>query len=106
MAFSLNVHLEGYEYRTLRAGVGPKGPWLSLVLENTEDARQLDVSVPKDMQADVYNLGLKKGDILSLDVVAVCANSQRQHRQQRRERVCHPSSIPDCKRQLACPSAR
>ena len=70
MAFSLNVHLDGYEYRTLRSGTGQIGPWLSLVLENTEDARQIDVSVPKDMQADVNNLGLKKGDILSLDVVA------------------------------------
>ena len=70
MAFSLSVHLEGYEFRAMRSGQGQNGTWLSLVLENTEDARQIDVSVPQDMHADVYNLGLKKGDILSLDVVA------------------------------------
>lgn len=70
MAFSLPVHLEGYEYRALRTGQGQNGTWMSIVLENPEDARQVDISVPKDMQSDVYNLSLTKGDVLTLEVVA------------------------------------
>ena len=74
MAFRLNVHLENYEYRGMRTGNGEHGAWMSLVLENLEDSRQLDVSVPRDMQGDIYNLGLKKGDALVLDVVAYAGN--------------------------------
>ena len=70
MAFSLPVHLEGYEYRAMRTGTGANGPWMSIVLENPEDARQVDISVPQDMQADVYKVCLSKGDVLTLDVIA------------------------------------
>lgn len=70
MAFSLPVHLEGYEYRAMRTGQGQNGVWMSIVLENPEDARQVDISVPQDMQSDVYNLHLAKGDVLELNVVA------------------------------------
>jgi hypothetical protein len=70
MAFNLNVHLDNYEYRTMRTGTGANGAWMSLVFENPEDARQIDVSVPQDMQSDIYNLGLTKGDIVSLDINA------------------------------------
>ena len=70
MAFSLPVHLEGYEYRAMRTGQGQNGTWMSIVLENPEDARQVDISVPQDMQSDVYNMHLSKGDVLTLDVVA------------------------------------
>ena len=70
MAFNLPVHLEGYEYRALRTGQGKNGTWMSIVLENPDDARQVDVSVPQEMQSDIYNLGLKKGDVLTLDVTA------------------------------------
>lgn len=70
MAFSLNVRLENYEYRALRTGTGQNGPWMSLVLENPDDARQVDVSVPQDLQATVYEHGMSKGDVVTLDVVA------------------------------------
>ena len=61
MAFRLDVHLDDYEYRGFRDGQGEKGPWLSLVLENPKDSRQLDVSVPRDQHAEIYKMGLQKG---------------------------------------------
>lgn len=74
MAFRLNAHLEGYEYRGRRSGSTENGAWLSLVLENTQDCRQLDVSVPRDMHNDIYEMNLEKGDLLGLDVVAYAGN--------------------------------
>lgn len=74
MAFRLPVHLENYEFRGLRTGSTDKGAWMSMVLENPEDSRQLDVSVPREMHGDVYNLSLKKGDVLVLDVIAYAGN--------------------------------
>lgn len=74
MAFRLDVHLDDYEYRGFRDGQGEKGPWLSLVLENPKDSRQLDVSVPRDQHAEIYKMGLQKGYHLSLDVVAYAGN--------------------------------
>lgn len=70
MAFRIKVPLENYEYRALRSGKGKSGPWMSIVLESPEDAQQVDVSIPQDMQADVYGLGLSKGDKVTLTVVA------------------------------------
>lgn len=70
MAFRLNVHLESFEFRKLNTGTGRKGPWMSLVMEDPEDASQVDVSVPSDMQGDVYGYQLAKGDKVTMDVVA------------------------------------
>lgn len=70
MAFNFNAHLEGYEFRGSRTGEGKNGMWMSLVLEDPDEARQLDVSVPQDLQRDVRDLSLKKGDVLSLDIRA------------------------------------
>lgn len=70
MAFSLRVNLEKYEYRGVRTGEGKNGQWMSLVLEDPEEARQIDVSVPRDMQEDVSDLQLKKGDVLDLVIRA------------------------------------
>lgn len=70
MSFSLNATLENYEFRGLRTGEGQNGVWMSLVLENPEDARQLDVSVPRDMHGDIYSRNLQKGDHLILTVRA------------------------------------
>lgn len=61
MAFKLKV--EGsYEYRGVVSGVSAKtgNPWMSLKFED-EEAEQFQVSVPLDMQGDVYNLGLRRG---------------------------------------------
>ena len=46
---------------------------MSLVLED-ENANQLDVSVPSDLQGDVYGLGLRKGDIITVAIRAVARN--------------------------------
>lgn len=70
MSFSLNVTITNYEFRGLRTGEGQNGVWMSLVLENPEDARQLDVSVPRDMHGEIYSKNLQKGDILTLNVRA------------------------------------
>lgn len=72
MAFSLNATLSNYEYRGSRSGTGSSGnPWFSLVLESPDDSRQLDVSVPNDLQGEVMGLGLHKGDKITLEVIAV-----------------------------------
>ena len=70
MAFNLRVHLENYEFRGLRTGEGKNGEWMSIVLEDPEEARQLDVSIPRDMHREVRELSLAKGDNLVLDVRA------------------------------------
>lgn len=72
MAFSINATLTNFEYRGSRSGTGSNGnTWFSLILESPEDSRQLDVSVPSDLQGEIMNMGLRKGDVLTLDVVAV-----------------------------------
>lgn len=72
MAFVLNCNLESMEYRGLRSGTGKDSgrAWMTLVLEDS-DANQVEVSVPQDYQSDVYGLGLRKGDVLSVAVRAV-----------------------------------
>lgn len=75
MAFRLTCTLFNYEFRGTRSGKSDKTgqPWLSLILESPEDSSQIDVSVPVDLQADVYQLGLRKGDLLNVPVLAVSA---------------------------------
>lgn len=75
MAFVLNVAMEDMEYRAIRSGVGKESgkPWMSLVLED-ENSNQVDVSVPQELQGDVYGLGLRKGDIVNLLIRAVARN--------------------------------
>ena len=72
MAFRLDVTLGSVEYRGMRTGKSTKtgNPWMSLVLEDS-DANQIEVSVPQDMQGDVYGVGLRKGDMLALGIRAV-----------------------------------
>lgn len=70
MAFALNAVLSPMEFRALRSGSGKNGPWMSLVFEDA-DSQQLEASVPKDLQGDIYNLGLSKGDVCSISVRAV-----------------------------------
>lgn len=72
MAFVLSCTLDHMEYRGMRTGTGSKSnqPWMMLVLEDG-DAQQVEVSVPRDMQADIYSLGLRKGDFIMACVRAV-----------------------------------
>lgn len=64
--------LVGYEFRGLRSGVSQSSgnAWMQLVLEEPEGgARQMTISVPQDMQGEVYNLGLRKGDYVTCQVL-------------------------------------
>lgn len=72
MAFVLSCMLDHMEYRGMRTGTGSKSnqPWMLLVLEDG-DAQQVEVSVPRDMQGDIYSLGLRKGDFIMACVRAV-----------------------------------
>lgn len=73
VAFALDVSLEGYEFRGVQSGVSAKTnkPWMSLILEKADNAQQLNVSVPVELQGNIAGLGLKKGDVVSCPVAAV-----------------------------------
>lgn len=77
MGFRLDCVLSDLEYRGKRSGVGRESgkPWLSLVLEDAE-AQQIEVSVPQDLQSDVYALNLMKCDVLTVAVRAVAYNGE------------------------------
>lgn len=72
VAFRIACTLESMEFRAIQSGRSAKSGnnWMSLVFENP-DAEQLSVSVPSEMQADVYSLGLRKGDMCVISVRAV-----------------------------------
>ena len=72
VAFRIACVLESMEFRAIQSGRSAKSGnnWMSLVFENP-DAEQLNVSVPSEMQADVYSLGLRKGDVCMISVRAV-----------------------------------
>lgn len=73
MAFRISCDLAAYEYRALSSGVSSKTnmPWLSLKLESPDDASQVEVGVPSELQPSVHSLGLRKGDVLNCRVLAV-----------------------------------
>lgn len=74
MAFRFTCDLPGYEYRGMRTGVGGNGrQWMSLVTESPDDASQLDVSVPVELQDEVFKLALRKGFLLNMRVLCVAA---------------------------------
>lgn len=72
MAFRVNVTYECIEFRGIQSGTSRESgrPWMSLVLEDSE-TNQISVSVPQDLQGDVYSLGLRKGDEVAVSFVAV-----------------------------------
>lgn len=70
MAFRFKTTFPNLEYRGEQSGTSDRGPWLSLIFEDSE-CNQLSVSVPKNMQGDVYALGLRKGDMCAIAVRAV-----------------------------------
>lgn len=72
MAFRIVANYPKIEYRGMREGISQKTNrrWVSLILEDDE-ANQIEVGVPNDMQRDIVELGLFKGDMLSVSVVAV-----------------------------------
>lgn len=72
MAFRLVTTLREIEYRGRASGTSSKSGnrWMSLIFEDT-DTQQLNVSVPSDMQDDVIDLGLRKGELCNVSVLAV-----------------------------------
>lgn len=72
MAFVLNVTLPEVEYRGMQSGTSRESnrPWMSLVFED-KDTNQVSVSVPADLQGDVYSLQLHKGDYCAISIRAV-----------------------------------
>lgn len=77
MAFNIDVDLVGYEFRGFQAGVSVKTGknWLSIIVEHPDNARQVNVSVPEELQVGCYNLALAKGEYIDLHVVAVAAQN-------------------------------
>lgn len=74
MAFRIEAMLQGYEYRGVKTGQGKNGTWMSLVLEDP-NSYQMEVSVPGDLQADVYGMRLSKGNVLNVPVIAAAGFS-------------------------------
>lgn len=80
MAFSFESFVSNAEYRSKQGGTSDNGnPWLRLKMETpTQDGNSDDlwVSVPRDLIGEVYQLGLKKGDLLNMVVRARVGMSQ------------------------------
>lgn len=75
MAFQINCTLESIEYRGLRTGVGRESgrTWMSLVVEDA-NSQQVEISVPADLQSDIYALHLVKGDFINVSIRATARN--------------------------------
>lgn len=75
MAFRFNI-TNTYEYRGMVTGVSAKTgrQWMSLRLED-EQAEQIEISVPSEMQGDVFNMSLNKGDLIEVSFVAVARSN-------------------------------
>lgn len=76
MGFNVRCKLSGCEYRGIRTGIGNRTGkrWMTLVVED-DTARQIDVSVPDDMQQAIESMALVKGD--ALDLVVDCVAGGR-----------------------------
>ena len=69
MAFIVPDIKKTLEYRGRNAGTGKNGKeWLSLKCETLDEDNSLDyeLTVPQDLQGDVYRLGLRKGDYIDV----------------------------------------
>lgn len=80
MAFRFGLVIEDAEFRGLSSGLGKNDrTWMSLRIEYQGlggEVETTEVSVPSEMQADVYAMGLKKGQMMNLPVV-VAAGRRR-----------------------------
>lgn len=73
MGFNVRTVLSDVEYRGIQTGQGKNGPWMSLILEDSSEGtiRNVNVSVPQELQSDIYNKGLQKGEVLTICVRAI-----------------------------------
>ena len=77
MAFLIETELKGYEYRGYEEGVNQKSgkTWLTLKFEDS-NARQIEVSVPHDMQRDPKVVNLRRGELCDVVVRAVAGRDR------------------------------
>ena len=72
MAFNLSFVMHSVEFRRQRYGVSSNTgkAWMSLVFEDSE-GYQVECSVPADMQQDMLDEPLEKGDLCNVALRAV-----------------------------------
>lgn len=80
MAFTVPEIVKTVEFRGLNTGTSGNGnSWMSLKVEYTTNSGSTidwEINVPKDLQGNVYNVGMQKGDILDIEFVARNGRSQ------------------------------
>ena len=72
MAFRLSVRVPNVEYRGYQQGYSERSKrnWLTLIWEDQE-FNQLQTSVPAEMQNDVREMSLRKGERCEIAILAV-----------------------------------
>ena len=80
MAFTVPEIEKTVEFRGLNTGVGSNGKnWMSMKVEYTNNSGSTidwEINVPQELQGNVYNVGMQKGDLLV--VVFVAKNGRTQ----------------------------
>lgn len=69
MAFLVPDIQKTLEYRGKNGGVGKNGKqWMQITCESLDEDNNVryELTVPEDLQGDVYRLGLRKGDIVEV----------------------------------------
>lgn len=69
MAYMVPNIVKNVEFRALNSGVSGNGTqWMSIKTESLDEGTTYDweFTVPKDLQAEIYNLGLRKGDYMQV----------------------------------------
>lgn len=76
MAFRIKATYPDVEYRGYQSGFSEKSQrdWLTLIFEDDE-CDQIQASVPANMQNDVREMHLSKGDHCAISILAVATNS-------------------------------
>lgn len=66
MAFPIT--LPNVEVRSIAEGDSKKtgNHWMSLLVEDLEDSKQLRISIPEDAQKGVKGLGLGRGEVITV----------------------------------------
>jgi hypothetical protein len=73
MAFTVPDIVKTVEFRSLNTGMSNNGnQWMSLKVEYSGNNGTIDweITVPKDLQGDIFNSGLRKGDICDIEFSA------------------------------------
>lgn len=79
MAFTVPDIVKTVEFRALNTGVSNNGnQWMSIKVEYSGTSGTIDweITVPKDLQGDVYNTGIRKGEICDITFSARAGTSR------------------------------